>query len=205
MSQPVLRAPNLSDDDIRQKAENFLNKYNSVGNIPVPIEAIVEINLEINTIAISGLQNILPIDGFITNDFKSIYVDEDMYKKNNSRYVFTLAHEIGHMFLHQNLYNSLVITSMEEYLDYLQKMSSNQYNLIEYQADIFAGFILVPPAQLEVRFNKARAKLKKEKYDVTDLYNKEMALKAIARSFQDKFIVSDGTIKNRLTQDELSL
>ena len=109
------------------------------------------------------------------------------------------------MFLHQNLYNSLVITSMEEYLDYLQKMSSNQYNLIEYQADIFAGFILVPPAQLEVRFNKARAKLKKEKYDVTDLYNKEMALKAIARSFQDKFIVSDGTIKNRLTQDELSL
>ena len=81
MSQPVLRAPNLSDDDIRQKAENFLNKYNSVGNIPVPIEAIVEINLEINTIAISGLQNILPIDGFITNDFKSIYVDEDMYKK----------------------------------------------------------------------------------------------------------------------------
>lgn len=109
MNLPLLKAPNLSDQDIRKKADAFLQKYNHKQIVPTPIEDIVDIELEIFIISLPELQQILPIDGFITNDFKSIYVDKGLYDRNNSRYLFTLSHELGHMFLHQRLYKSLTI------------------------------------------------------------------------------------------------
>lgn len=205
MTPSAIKAPNQSENDIRQKAELFLNNYNSNNSIPVPIEDIIEIDLKINIVSLLELQNILPIDGFITNDFKSIYVDKGMYDNNGQRYLFTLAHEIGHMFLHEKLYNSLTIDSMKDYLNYLKNMSSGQYNKIEYQANLFAEFILVPSIPLEDSFNASVSMLKKDNFDLRKEYNRGMATKFIARSLQNEFKVSDGTILNRINQDKLIL
>lgn len=205
MKIPEINAPFLTDQDIRLKSETFLQKYNSNHKIPVPIETIVEFDLNINIIPISGLQNILTVDGFITNDFNSSYVDNDMLEKIESRYLFTLAHELGHMFLHSSLYNSLSINAIEDYEYFLNNINSKQYGHFEYQAYLFAALILVPPIPLEESFQYSVSRLKKESFDLTKDGNIEIATRFIARSLQSKFKVSEATVLKRLKQDNLSL
>lgn len=94
---------------------------------------------------------------------------------------------------------------MQSYSDYLNDINSSQYNRIEFQADLFAGFILIPPIQLEEIFDKLVSKLKKEKFDLSNIHNKERAMSAIARSIQNNFKVSEAIVFKRLRQDDLSL
>ena len=82
---------------------------------------------------------------------------------------------------------------MQSYSDYLNDINSSQYNRIEFQADLFAGFILIPPIQLE------------EIFDLSNIHNKERAMSAIARSIQNNFKVSEAIVFKRLRQDDLSL
>ncbi len=103
--QPILKRT----DQINSGAESFLNIYNSSGTIPVPIEEIIEFQLQIDIIPVPGLKDSfekvgLDIDAFISSDFRSITVDKYIQEKISNRYRFTLAHEIGHMQLHRYLY-----------------------------------------------------------------------------------------------------
>jgi hypothetical protein len=96
--------PVYSYEDLRKKADNFLREHHPSGNIPVPIEEIVEFVFGMNIVPVLGLQREFEVEGFTSGDLKNIYVDEYVYTDRPSRYRFTLAHEIGHVVLHRHLY-----------------------------------------------------------------------------------------------------
>jgi Zn-dependent peptidase ImmA (M78 family) len=86
----------LSYEKIEQEAIDFLSKYHTQRTIPVPIENIIEINLEISVVPRKGLLQTEQIDAFLSHDCSIIYIDEDHYMSQTNRSRFTLAHEIGH-------------------------------------------------------------------------------------------------------------
>jgi Zn-dependent peptidase ImmA (M78 family) len=78
-----------------------------------------------------------------------------LFDKYESRYRFTLAHEIGHKILHKLIFEELGFSNSDEW-KYIQSVfNPKQYGKMEYQADCFAGLVLVPSFHLKNLFNGA--------------------------------------------------
>lgn len=75
-----LSPPILSYDDLRPRAGDFLRTHHPAGTIPVPIEEIIEFQLGMDIIPVSGLHDAFGVDGFIAGDLRSITVDEFVYR-----------------------------------------------------------------------------------------------------------------------------
>ncbi|UCB57191.1 MAG: ImmA/IrrE family metallo-endopeptidase [Candidatus Omnitrophota bacterium] len=154
--QPIFK----TKEQINSEAESFLKKYHPSKAIPIPIEQIIDIQLQIDIISIPGLKDASEtldhdIDAFISSDFRSISVDKYIYDKVATRYRFTLAHEIGHMILHEYLYAQFKFNKMDEFITTINEMPLKERGMVEWQADEFAGLILVPREFLEEKFKKA--------------------------------------------------
>ena len=129
---------------MRKKADDFLLTHNPSAIIPVPIEEIVEFEFNINIVPVLALQREFEVEGFTSSDLKNVYVDEYVYTNYLNRYRFTLAHEIGHIVLHKNLYRTNRFSSIAEWKEFINSMTEEEHGWIEYQGYAFAGLILVP-------------------------------------------------------------
>lgn len=129
---------------IKDKADAFRGKYGG-GSIPVDIEKTIE-KIGIEIIPIPGLERLCNTDAFISSDWKSIHVDNEKYMDDRyyNRLRFSLAHELGHLLLHKSLYESLEISDLEDYYNFLMEVPGLEYSKIETQANKFAGFLLIP-------------------------------------------------------------
>ncbi|MBI5361358.1 MAG: ImmA/IrrE family metallo-endopeptidase [Planctomycetes bacterium] len=135
-------------EEIRKIADEFLVNYHSSGTIPVPIEEIAEFQLKLDIIPIPGLQKVIETDGFTYGNRTAIAVDQFIYDGRPSRYRFTLAHEIGHIIMHSQ-YFEYKVDSIEKWQEYINRMPDKQYRMMEYQANCFAGLVLVPGNKLK--------------------------------------------------------
>jgi hypothetical protein len=120
-----LKVPYYSYEQIRNHANAFLAKYNPTGVIPVPIEEIAEFSLHLNIIPIPGIQDSLEVAGFVSSDLLSISVDQFVMEKRVTRYRFTLAHEIGHIWLHREIFEQLKLNTVEEWKKFQTEMDVN--------------------------------------------------------------------------------
>lgn len=134
----------LSERVILEKANLFLDKYNSKMEVPVPLEKIAEIDLGINFLTVPNLKNLIECDGYISDDFSTITFDDYIFNNCEVRARFTLAHELGHFFLHQDLYNSYEINDIESFIKFQKLIGDKSWRSLEIQANIFAGFVLFP-------------------------------------------------------------
>lgn len=146
-------APYLPYDRLRQIAGEFLAKHNPAGEIPVPIEKIVEFQFEMDIVPVPGLHEQLDVDSYITSDLKEIRVDEFVYKSRPARYRFSLAHELSHCILHQDVFKELKFSTVSEWKIAVGSIPEQDYSWIEYQAYCLAGLILVPQAALKSTFD----------------------------------------------------
>lgn len=62
----AFKAPYLSKDELRQRAERFLERHNPNLAIPVPIEFIVESDFSMDIVPVPGLQAGFDVVAFIT-------------------------------------------------------------------------------------------------------------------------------------------
>lgn len=144
---PTSLVPHLSPEKLRQQATEFLAKYYSVGTIPVPIESIVEFQLRLDIVPVPGLcRGPRGINGYLSADRTTVYVDQGHLERVESRYLFTLAHEVGHLQLHSEFYRGF--SDDKEWLAFRQHLVDHDLATAEYQADTFAGLILVPEQNL---------------------------------------------------------
>jgi len=139
-----MEVPFINERILRAHAENFLERHYPSLAIPIPIEVIVERDLNIQIIPIPGLRRSFHIDAFITSDFGEIHVDETQMMDNEQRYRFTLAHEIGHMVLHRNIYNSFGIINEATWRTAQSNIGDQSTGALEYQANSFASYLLMP-------------------------------------------------------------
>lgn len=139
---------------IEAQAEKFLKKYNPKLIIPVPIEEILELQLNIRLVVYPDLERRFGVNGLINNAFNAIGIDENVYNLQKERTRFTLTEEIGHMLLHGEWYKKYGPASFAEFLDWHNELDPTTFDYIERQAKTFAGFVLAPGSVLIPEWKK---------------------------------------------------
>ena len=139
----------LTKGEIEKSANQALqdHDYNSI--IPVPVDLMVE-RLPADVVPKKGMLDRIGIDAFWSNDFSELYIDEERYMSNhNHRGRFTLAHELGHYYLHRT--EGTQFSSLESWKKHVQGNTSLR-KVEEWEANQFAGFLLVPSVELQKKF-----------------------------------------------------
>jgi hypothetical protein len=88
-------APFLPYEKLRLIAEAFLKERHPTGDIPVPIESIIEFDFGLDIVPMPGLKSGFGVEAFITSDLREIRVDRFIQEHRKYRYRFSLAHVNG--------------------------------------------------------------------------------------------------------------
>jgi len=192
-------------DEIREKAEDFRKKYvHPTDLVPVPIEEIIEFDLQLNIWPIERLLQTIDIDGFLSQDLQTIFVDKTIYI--DSRYYrrlrFTYAHEIGHLILHKEEIQRCEFRTEAEWKRFREDMSEDDLFWFEQQAYEFAGRLLVPKKRLVEELENQREKIAQFR-TLAETDNEELLIRAVSRIICDKFEVSDGVIVKRIKSERV--
>lgn len=190
----------LSYDDLRQEAAEFREEYTE-GEIPVDVERIVDVELGLDIVPVPHLRYGHDIDGFLSGDRSRIYVDKGVYDHNVLyRYRFTLAHEIAHYHLHEDLFESAEFDSVEEWKDFLGDMSDESHSWYEWQGYAFGGLLLVPREPLAEQLEEAKERARAEGFSDLDLSN-DRHRNYVAEYVGHRFDVSGDVIERRGDKD----
>src|SRR2546430_10683886 len=134
--------PRLEYEAIRLKADEVLKQFWPEATIPINVERIVDARLRVDIIPVPGLRDEIGVDGFLSRDRDAIYVDERVSNAIPSRYRFTLAHEVGHLVLHEELYKVAGFQTPAEWLEFQSSLLERDYSRYEFQAYCFGGFMV---------------------------------------------------------------
>lgn len=191
----------LSHEDLRREAEEFLSEYHPSLSIPTPIEEIVEFDLGIDVIPILGLRDEIRVEAFLASDLSAIYMDEYTLGFMPARYRFSLAHEVGHWWLHDELYEDTQIASVADWRRVCDEFGDD-YRWFEFQANSFAGLVLVPPASLKARFERLVGEAEAGGVRRSRLFEHPQRQRLIEK-LASEFQVSEQTMEIRLEKDAL--
>ncbi len=137
---------------MRKAIANVLKDQELENTLPIPIEELLDVKLGVSIIPFPYLSKTHEINAFTSNDFQAIFVDEYLYNHLEKPYRFTLAHEFGHMILHKEIYYKHKPKSVSDWKGFIQNVAESDRQILEYQADDFAGLFLVPENQLQKHF-----------------------------------------------------
>jgi hypothetical protein len=144
----------LTNERLSEIASSFLREYHPDDTIPVPIEEIIELKLEMDIIPVPNLQRSFGVEGALAGDFTGIYVDDYVQSARTNRYRFTLAHEVGHFFMHrEHLGGFGPFDSIGQWIACLNGMNGKERDCMEYHGYAFAGYVLVPTHHLKTAFS----------------------------------------------------
>lgn len=127
---------------------------------PLDVFTFFEVDLGLDPIPFDDLTAKYRVEAAITADFSGIYLDAEQYalmergpewKLNRLR--FTVAHELGHYFLHRDVPQKENFTSLPDFARWTQSYGGKKYTL-EQEANEFAGRLLVPETRLRACFEE---------------------------------------------------
>jgi hypothetical protein len=145
----------LAYEDLRGIAEDFLRQHHPAGTIPVPIERIIESKLEMDICPEMCIQDICDVDAFINVKCTAIHVDVSVYMAtNDSRYRFSLAHEVAHKILHADIVAALPFRTRDEWKLAYRSIPEQDRSWIEWQAYALGGLLLVHREPLAREFRR---------------------------------------------------
>ncbi len=197
------KAPYIPKDRIWKEADALRAKHPSGRCLPVQILDLAEFDLGLSLIPVDGLREQLDIEALLMGDLSSILVDKRgfMNPRLEYRLRFSVAHELGHLILHREIYTGLKHATAKEWFDYISAIPDVEYGWVEWQAYEFAGRLLVPPDELRKRFESAVQSAKTAGYSDW-LAADEAALDYMATRIAPKFGVSGEVIAKRLRVEE---
>lgn len=170
MDPREFKAPFIKIEDIRIAVAEFRNRYWPRDTIPVDIFEIVEFELGIEIRTIVNLRETGDVDALLLGDLKTIVVDQNDFlnERAQKRLRFSIAHEIGHLILHQDTFSKIQYSSIDEWIIFFQQIPEDQYYWIEQHAYEFAGRLLVPREKLIEKLNAAVALARSSGFDAWD-------------------------------------
>ena len=139
-----------------EKGEEIAKKFNPKTNIPFPFEEIIEEHKDLE-LRFGDLSSVdIPNDDGLYNDLSGLILYENNQKKfiifiekskPENRQYFTVAHELGHYFLHQDVLKkeNLVVDGDAT----LYRLDSGLSNTQESQANYFAASLLMPEEKVK--------------------------------------------------------
>ncbi len=191
----------LSYEDLRKEADKFLDEYCDEGELPIPISEIVEFDFRMDVVPVLGLENTIGVVGYLSSDLGYVYVDKQTFDFSVERFRFTLAHEIGHYWLHDGFYKTFDIKTIEDFKA-AQGAIGKHYRWFEFQANSFAGLVLVPSKPLKEVFIEFTNKATANNVSLSDIVEhpyRQRLVKAVAA----RFLVSEPVASRRLEKDGL--
>jgi len=197
-----LKVSRLSYEDLQAQVDTLLRQHNPTGKIPVPIEKIVEFGFGLTLVPIHDLQTVYEVDAFTAKDLQTIYVDHaTMMSRSPYRYRFSLAHELAHVVLHRPIYKEVHFRSAAEWKKMMLAMDEADRSWIEWQANNFAGLLLVPRAPLRSAMQKAVTQAAEHGLDVRGCA--EVAKDYVCEGLSRTFEASGQVIAIRVEKDGL--
>ena len=196
------RSPSLSVEQRRAEAEDFLDRCHESRTIPIPIEEIVEFELSMDVFAIDGIKEELGVDAFLSSDLGTIVVDAWVVEHAPARLRFSRAHEIGHYWIHDQLYQDNKIASVQDWKRIQDTIGEGDYDVLERQANRFAGFVLMPGDLLRTNFADVRARAQSAGIGPERLDHQPYRQRVI-QELAARFAVSDRAMEIRLVDEGL--
>ncbi len=198
----MFTAPYFSFADVQKKAEAFLDQYHPTREIPVPIEEIIDNSIGLHIFPFPNLyRKFEKNNGFLSKDRMTIYVDEYQYLNYPYKYRFTLAHEIGHYVLHQQIYEEIPCTTLEEYIHWRSALSAQEVNWLETHAYWFAGCVLLPSSRLEEACQQILTEAKPPFSE--EMWQSDSFWEYAANNLTDIFEVSPSSIAAQIKKDHI--
>ena len=197
-----VRCKRLTLSEIRVIATDFRHKHWPESCLPVNMETIIENRLGLEIIPLRGEPALSKISAYLKSDLTGIVVDHDQYMDAENRFEnrlrFSFAHEVGHLVLHDYFYRQFSFESIEEYLHFEDDLPEDKYRDFEWQANEFAGSLLVPREHLSDEVNRVCEKLKKANIAHLLDSDPETVLFRISPALRRPFGVSDEVIERRV-------
>ena len=131
--------PWMEPEKVREHADRFLGEYHPDLTFPVPIEEIAEFQLGLIFATVSDLKDEYDIDGFLSADLTTLYIDEFIYLQRENRSRFTVAHEIGHFVLHPQASIVHAPKTRDEWKAYVRSVPDRNRRSMEWQSNSFGG------------------------------------------------------------------
>jgi Zn-dependent peptidase ImmA (M78 family) len=121
-----------------------------------------------------------------------------------NRLRFTFAHEVGHFILHKYLYNRFSFSTIEEFFEFQRSFPEDQYSYFEYQANEFAGRLLVPRESLVTELDNLLGLVKNDpRFSRIMKSDPEIILNRLTPKLCKPFGVSEEAIKRRIQREGL--
>ncbi len=186
-------------------ADETRKKYWPESKLPVNTEEIVEFRLRLNIEPVKYLLSTVDIDAYLKRDLSGIVVDYDCYMNDKfaNRMRFSFAHELGHFFLHKDIYMKFEIDSPEDWKNFVLNVPENEYKSFEWQANEFAGRLLVPYPDLENQIEKVGGILKENNLIPFLKIDPDAVLSRISPMLCKPFGVSTEVIERRVRREGL--
>jgi len=186
-------------------ADETRKKYWPESTLPVNTEEIVEFRLRLNIEPVKYLLSTIDIDAYLKRDLSGIVVDYDCYMNDKfaNRMRFSFAHELGHFFLHKELYTSFGISASGDWKDFILNVPESEYRNFEWQANEFAGRLLVPYSELEAEMEKIGEILKENNLASFLSIDPDAVLSRISPRLCKPFGVSTEVVEKRVKREKL--
>ena len=148
----------LQKEVIWKTAEEFREKFWPEKTIPVNMELVVEDRLKLFIDPVHSLLDEYDMDAWLRLDLSGIVVDHDrfMEERFQNRLRFSLAHEVGHFVLHREVFEDLSFGTPGEWKNFVLELPDPEYKAFEWQANEFAGRLLVPHDSLADQILRTR-------------------------------------------------
>ena len=205
MEPSEFRCKLIDKSELWSIADDVRKTHWPEGTLPVDIEKIVEFRLKLLPEPKRGLFSSTDMDAYLKMDLTAIVVDYDFYmnEKFTNRLRFSFAHELGHFFLHKDVFAAFDLVDPAAWKNFILNVPENEYSNFEWQANEFAGRLLVPNSDL-VNTIKQASKIIKENKLIDYLENDpDAVLSRISPMICKPFGVSADVIKRRVEREGL--
>ena len=205
MEPSEFRCKWIDKSELWSFADDIRKTYWPEGTLPINIEKIVEFRLNLLIKPKRGLFSSIDMDAYLEMDLTAIVVDYDFYmnEKFVNRLRFSFAHELGHFFLHKEMFAEFDIRTVEDWKNFILNISDYEYSSFEWQANEFAGRLLVPHSDLVLSIEQAANIIKEN--NLTDYLENDpdAVLSRVSPTICKPFGVSADVIKRRVEREDL--
>jgi len=192
--------PFIKDLEIQKVIDDLLLQNQEV-KLPIEPDLIAE-KLGFTIIPKSNMFRKTSVEAFLIFQKKEIYIDLERYQDDRYwfRCKFSLAHELGHYYLHGDLYKQLHFKTVEDWFEFQNKVPENTIYWIEKHAHEFAGRLLVPGKLLKNELQSIVSSKSYHEIAFNDLSDKVDYLSSM---LQRKFEVNKEVIRIRIEKENL--
>jgi len=207
MNLADVQKPWLPEAVIHRHADNLRLQHFPDGKIPVDVLLLVE-DMGIHLVPIPFLQQETGAPGCIAMNEDEILVDQDvLMKPNRENYLrFTVAHELGHKILHDNLITFLreqAEGSVQRWNDLMVEYQRHDLaENFEWQANEFAGHFLVPPHALAFALQPFLESLRQDAVRAS-VFTVEQIAAFLAPRLNGRFQVSQEVMQIRMSKEPM--